>query len=121
MLLMIKSDKDGELTIAFSNMEDTGYLRKSSSRGMFGMKTHYRNFFNKLEERNWRYLKSFAIKGDKGLKEGEIALRGCDSAAAVFKGHVMDYMFASLPHAHLEILTPIVMVLGGRLWKVTKS
>lgn len=62
------------------------------------------------------------MKGDKGLKKGEIALRGCDSAAAaVFKGHVMDYMFASLPHAHFEILTPTVMVLGGRLWKVTKS
>lgn len=44
MPLMIKSDKDGELTIAFSNMEHTGYLWKSSFRGMFGTKTHNRNF-----------------------------------------------------------------------------
>lgn len=37
---MIKSDEDGELT----NMEDTGYLRKSSFNGMFEVKTHCRNF-----------------------------------------------------------------------------
>lgn len=43
------------------------------------------------------------------------------TAAVVIKEHVMDAMFTSLPHAHFEILTPTVMVLGGRLWEVTKS
>lgn len=86
-----KSDKDGELTIAFSNTEVIGYLHYSSFSGMFGVKTHGRGFLI-----NWEKLEVFEKfcykeRRDKGLKEGGITLRACGSGGVVvFSGHVMD-------------------------------